>query len=214
MRGKPSVESADADALRTVLLRWGRTAPDRLNRTGRKDEVERWILARWLEFRLDSNELLFPLKVWRDENPDFYVQTGNYQMGLEIVEAVDPNEQVVWTATAKQDQADDVDRVHDIDEKWLEGRLYPGVVAKTVAKKAKQCSTACTDLLVYLNTTDDIADDLSTRECKLGNALKDQKRFRCVWVVSGQCLLSFPKTDDAERGAFERAQVKPREVDF
>lgn len=214
MRGKPSIEAADANALREILLQWGRTAPDRLNRTGRKAEVERWILARWLEFQLDSNELLFPLKVWRDENPDFYVQTGNYQMGLEIVEAVDPDEQVVWTATAKQDEADDVDHVHDIDEKWLSASLYTQMVAKEVDKKAKHCSADCSELLVYLNTTDDIADDLSTRERKLGKALRNQARFRCVWVLSGQCLMCFPKTADAGWGEIERAHAKPREVDF
>jgi hypothetical protein len=214
LRENPEILAADANALRQVLLQWGKTAPDRLNRRGRKTEVEKWIMARWLKFRLESDDLSFPLTVWRNENPDFYVQTGSRNIGLEITEAVDPEEQVAWTHSAKEDLRDGTDHVHDIDQRWVDGKRFAQMVRSAVDRKITKCSADCTELLVYLNTTDDMCEKLSTREHKLGEVLRFQERFHCVWVLSGEYMMSFPRIAGAALDNFERATVKPREVEF
>ncbi len=210
----PDLQAKDAEELQTLLMQWGQKAPGRLARRGKQAELERWIVNRWLTARLNSGDLEYPVRIWRGENPDFSIDVGPETIGLELTEGVDQEEQIEWTNNAKDDRKNGLSTPRIIGSRRTSSKSYPQMVQLAVEKKALKCSSACTHLLVYLNTNDNFFDDLSVQRERIATAIKDQRRFTGVWVKSGEDLMYIPMAGVADFSDFDRASAAPRAVEF
>lgn len=79
---------ADADGLLAAGVALG-DAPGRERARLAKNSTEEWALARHLSALAASHRLAFPVIAWSGERPDFTIQTGTHETGLEVTQAVD-----------------------------------------------------------------------------------------------------------------------------
>lgn len=87
----------EAAELARTLRAWGATPPGR-DEPRPQRTLERWCVAKWLEFRLD---IAFPICVLHREAPDFEIVEGGRRYFLEVTTAAIENEQREATREAR-----------------------------------------------------------------------------------------------------------------
>jgi len=171
--------------------------PPRLERRGKHKELERHNLNRFLRGRGDAFLIGFPLHVSEGENPDFVICENGREYGMEITVACLQAEQVRWTEVAKdaREQANDPTwkgpHMGPVGDEVLVDGAYVEWVRNAIAKKTAKCSTGCDQLLVYLNTLNDMFQESYEPEAQL-EALSEisveNSQFEKIWVLADKRL--------------------------
>ena len=172
-----------------MLSSWRAEAPPRLERTGRQKELERWCLNKFLSKRSPKNPIKFPLSVYEGENPDFVLEEENSKYGIEVTEAVCPDEQAMWTDQAKTSRrSDEKPVVWRIPQENSSGERYLGLVREILKKKNEKCSSGCHQLLIYLNTHDDWFVEPNQKLETLSQIPLEDIQFEKIWLLANECL--------------------------
>jgi hypothetical protein len=169
-------------SLLEALDEWGAVAPPREERVGRQDELDRWVLRRFLLGRLELGAVDFPLKVFQGDAPDFILLEDNNLLGVEITQAADAAEQA-WMTKAQNSGP-----VIDIPDEYVSGERLIGLVSEAISNKTKKKETKSMHwvqgLAIYLSTYDDLylePEEVLERMKSLQNG---KSTFSFVWVVS------------------------------
>jgi hypothetical protein len=94
MHGDISLEASSREDLYQKLKHWGADAPDRLERRGKQKELENWVLNRFLKFSGLLQAEHFPVKITEWERPDFLLLRNGIELGIEVTEICDADEQI------------------------------------------------------------------------------------------------------------------------
>lgn len=162
--GNSFVAASDHE-IRSLLSQVDATVPQRTQ--GRtRDHRERYCIVHYLR-TLEQNGLLqYPFKLTKGEGPDFTVEMGSQQFGLEVTEAGSPEHQRATTELEKSPQGSLLEgNVVRAPGEPLSGRPYVGdeperlwtaQVLAAIQKKTEQLSTYQDlpdyQLLIYDNT--------------------------------------------------------------
>lgn len=143
LANRPTVQKAVSD--------WG----GRLPRKGRTSSArEYWTLAHFLSSLAGSSELPFPIAVTKGERPDFIVQSGNMEFGLEITEATTGDYQK-WLTKIDDSEATEMFQKAPYHGNAVERRAAQLIVSAAVAKDAnyskKPAAVNTPDVCCYLN---------------------------------------------------------------
>ncbi|TYB82020.1 hypothetical protein [Maritimibacter fusiformis] len=186
---KTTLRADRHEDLRQELTSWGKLAPDRLDARGHQKELERWVFNRFLRAIVPTGEFEFPIIVQEGENPDFFFSAGQARLGIEVTEAVDPEEQAQWTQEARDARTSKelIVRGMDIDTPGR-SQMAHTAVRSAHTRKIAQCSPATDALLMYLNTSATLFEDAQNVLSWLDGAIPRNTRFQRVWVLDEKDL--------------------------
>lgn len=153
------------------------------------------MLNRFLRRLGQSGKLRFPLTVKKchePHGPDFVLRMGEEQHGIQITDAVDPEEQRDWTGIARitRDAGDEAGwKVSDIPNERMSGNRYVDMVRLAIDNKLEKTADSVTDLLINLDTSDTAFDNAEKRLTKLAHLSDYAKKFRNVWIFTSGDLI-------------------------
>ncbi len=173
-----------------LLETWGVTAPPRLERRGKQDCLERFVLNRFFKYQLKNFLFDFPITVSKGENPDFMISIGNRKVGVEVGEACDPREQTEWTENEKRACETDEFAIRNIDLMNPDrSKQFSEILNQAILKKCIKASDLCDELLLYSNTDSDSFEDADWKLAALSSLPDCMARFSKVWLLSGKDLI-------------------------
>ncbi len=180
-----SLHARNPGELFCALGAWGARAPGRLDQRGRQKELDRWVLNKILLARNGAGTVAFPVTVRDSEAPDFNIREGETRYGLEVVEAVDHDEQAWRTKQAREHDG----RGYSIPRKFTNGNRSRGLVHDRIRMKSEKGYPDGTHLAIYLRSYDPMllsAGELLDRVLPLPSCAE---RFPEIWLVRPSILL-------------------------
>lgn len=137
-----------------------------------------------LFLKANARKFAYPISINQRDRPDFVLNDQIGKNFIEVTEAVDPEEQKLWTSREKDAQDTEPTKVDEIDlDDPTRKRRFSELVGQAIRRKS-QVDYRIDTLLIYPNT---YANSFETPEWELDaleiTDLKDVT-FNAIWIVA------------------------------